>query len=227
LVFPHATERTRRRKRKGGLTTAVNPPINEALFADALIASSGERSSRRCGPQRHPRRGAPLRRMLARGRKVVYCGRRFVRPCCSCAGTRRASRELFGLDEKPHRDVLSRGTPNIPDRRLAEETAPEAGRQAIGALAILQRSRGRRFGPAAPPLHRRSRSGGAPSRSFVIAIAHRPGSPLRPGPSADLSIAAEETLRGSHGMAAGTAQRPALGMLRQLGGSNSATHIAA
>jgi N-acetylmuramic acid 6-phosphate etherase len=52
---------------------------------------------------------------------------------------------------------------------------------------------------------------------FVIAIAHRPGSPLLSGADAPILLASgEEALRGSTRLAAGTAQKAALGMLSSL-----------
>jgi len=55
--------------------------------------------------------------------------------------------------------------------------------------------------------------------AFVIAIAHRPGSPLLSGADAPIFLASgEEALRGSTRLAAGTAQKAALGMLSSLMG---------
>ena len=55
--------------------------------------------------------------------------------------------------------------------------------------------------------------------AFVIAIAHRPGSPLLSGADAPILLdSGEEALRGSTRLAAGTAQKAALGMLSSLMG---------
>jgi N-acetylmuramic acid 6-phosphate etherase len=64
---------------------------------------------------------------------------------------------------------------------------------------------------AAAEAHRRG--------AFVIAIAHRPGSPLLSGAGAPIFLeSGEEALRGSTRLAAGTAQKAALGMLSSLMG---------
>jgi N-acetylmuramic acid 6-phosphate etherase len=55
--------------------------------------------------------------------------------------------------------------------------------------------------------------------AFVIAIAHRPGSPLLSGADAPIFLdSGKEALRGSTRLAAGTAQKAALGMLSSLMG---------
>jgi N-acetylmuramic acid 6-phosphate etherase len=55
--------------------------------------------------------------------------------------------------------------------------------------------------------------------AFVIAIAHRPGSPLLVGADAPILLeSGEEALRGSTRLAAGAAQKAALGMLSSLMG---------
>ena len=126
----------------------------------------------------------------------------------------------FGLDKGRIAIVLAGGTAEPFRIDAAAEDGAAAGEQAMAAFGDLasdaviavSASGSTPFTvAAAAEAHRRG--------AFVIAIAHRPGSPLLSGASAPIFLeSGEEALRGSTRLAAGTAQKAALGMLSSLMG---------
>jgi N-acetylmuramic acid 6-phosphate etherase len=126
----------------------------------------------------------------------------------------------FGLDENRIAIVLPGGTAEPFRIDGAAEDDAAAGEQAVARLGDLS-------GDAVIAV---SASGSTPFTvaaaaearrrgAFVIAIAHRPSSPLLAGADAPILLeSGEEALRGSTRLAAGAAQKAALGMLSSLMG---------
>ena len=126
----------------------------------------------------------------------------------------------FGLDGSRIAIVLPGGTAEPFRIDGAAEDDVAAGEQAVAKLGNL----------AGDAVIAVSASGSTPFTvaaaaearrrgAFVIAIAHRPGSPLLAGADAPILLeSGEEALRGSTRLAAGTAQKAALGMLSSLMG---------
>jgi N-acetylmuramic acid 6-phosphate etherase len=193
--------------------------IDEALFTDALLASYrravesvAAASNDICAAARR------LAAIWRAGGRLIYAG-------AGSSGLAAAedAAELpgtFGLDESRIAIVLAGGAAEPFRINAAAEDDAIAGKQAIAALGDLARdaviavsaSGSTPFTvAAAAEAHRR--------RAFVIGIAHRRGSPLLS--SADAPILLEsgaEALRGSTRLAAGVAQKSALGMLSSLMG---------
>jgi N-acetylmuramic acid 6-phosphate etherase len=201
------------------LEAGGDPPINEALFADALIASY-RRAIEAVAAARGDIRAAALRlaAIWRAGGRLVYAG-----AGSSGLAAAQDAAELpgtFGLDESRIGIVLSGGTAEPFRIDAAAEDGAAAGEQAMAAFGDLasdavvavSASGSTPFTvAAAAEAHRRG--------AFVIAIAHRPGSPLLSGANAPIFLdSGEETLRGSTRLAAGTAQKAALGMLSSLMG---------
>jgi len=196
-----------------------DPPINEALFADALIASY-RRAIEAVAAARGDIRAAALRlaAIWRAGGRLVYAG-----SGSSGLAAAQDAAELpgtFGLDESRIAIVLSGGTTEPFRIDAAAEDGAAAGEQAMAAFGDLasdavvavSASGSTPFTvAAAAEAHRRG--------AFVIAIADRAGSPLLSAANAPIFLdSGEEALRGSTRLAAGTAQKAALGMLSSLMG---------
>jgi N-acetylmuramic acid 6-phosphate etherase len=194
-------------------------PIDEALFAEALLASyrrAIESVAAACGDIRTA--ALRLAAIWRAGGRLIYAG-------AGSSGLAAAvdAAELpgtFGLDKGRIAIVLAGGTAEPFRIDAAAEDGAAAGEQAIAAFGDLasdaviavSASGSTPFTvAAAAEAHRRG--------AFVIAIAHRPGSPLLSGAGAPIFLeSGEEALRGSTRLAAGTAQKAALGMLSSLMG---------
>lgn len=193
--------------------------MDEALFADALL-----RSYRRAVESVMAASGeiCTAARMLAAiwraGGRLVYAG-------AGSSGLAAAedAAELpgtFGLDQSRIAIVLAGGTAEPFRIDAATEDDATAGAWAVTALGDLARdaviavsaSGSTPFTVAAAAEARRR-------GAFVIAIAHRSGSLLLSGANAPIFLeSGEEALRGSTRLAAGVAQKAALGMLSSLMG---------
>ncbi len=200
-------------KADGGL------PSDEALFTDALLASY-RRAIESVAAARGDIGAAALRlaAIWRAGGRLVYLG-------AGSSGLAAAAdaAELpgtFGLDESRIAIILAGGTAEPFRIYAAAEDGAAAGEQAIAAFGDLANdaviavsaSGSTPFTVAAAAEARRR-------GAFVIAIAHRPGSPLLSGSDAPIFLdSGEEALRGSTRLAAGTAQKAALGMLSSLMG---------
>ncbi|MGY3239621.1 N-acetylmuramic acid 6-phosphate etherase [Bradyrhizobium sp. USDA 4448] len=198
---------------RGGTTGA------EALFAEAMLASY-RRAIASVTAATGDIRAAALRlaAIWRAGGRLVYAG-------AGSSGLAAAedAAELpgtFGLDEGRIAIVLPGGIAEPFRIDGAAEDDAAAGERAMTALGDLSRdavivvsaSGSTPFTVAAAAAARRR-------GAFVVAIAHRLGSPLLVG--ADVSIlleSGEEALRGSTRLAAGAAQKAALGMLSSLMG---------
>jgi N-acetylmuramic acid 6-phosphate etherase len=194
-------------------------PIDEALFADAVLTSyrrAIESVAAACGDIRSA--ALRLAAIWRQGGRLVYAG-------AGSSGLLAAhdAAELpgtFGLDQSRIAIVLAGGTAEPFRIDAAAEDDATAGAQAIAALGDLT-------GDAVIAV---SASGSTPFTvaaaaeaqrrgAFVIAIARRPGSPLLSCAAAPIVLdSGEEALRGSTRLAAGTAQKAALGMLSSLMG---------
>jgi N-acetylmuramic acid 6-phosphate etherase len=202
---------------RDGFEAALGLATDEAVFADALLASY-RRAIESVAAASSDIRAAALRlaAIWRTGGRLVYAG-------AGSSGLAAAedAAELpgtFGLDESRIAIVLAGGTAEPFHIDAAAEDGSTAGEQAIAALGDL----------AGDAVIAVSASGSTPFTvaaaaearrrgAYVIAIAHRPGSPLLSG--ADMPIvleSGEEALRGSTRLAAGTAQKAALGMLSSL-----------
>jgi N-acetylmuramic acid 6-phosphate etherase len=194
-------------------------PSAEALFADALIASY-RRAIESIAAARTDIRAAAhrLAAIWRAGGRLVYLG-------AGSSGLAAAAdaAELpgtFGLDESHIAIILAGGTAEPFRIDAAAEDGAAAGEQAMAAFGDL----------ATDAVIAVSASGSTPFTvaaaaearrrgAFVIAIAQRPGSPLLSGADAPIFLdSGEEALRGSTRLAAGTAQKAALGMLSSLMG---------
>jgi N-acetylmuramic acid 6-phosphate etherase len=194
-------------------------PSAEALFADALIASY-RRAIESVAAARTDIRAAAhrLAAIWRAGGRLVYLG-------AGSSGLAAAAdaAELpgtFGLDESHIAIILAGGTGEPFRIDAAAEDGAAAGEQAMAAFGDL----------ASDAVIAVSASGSTPFTvaaaaearrrgAFLIAIAQRPGSPLLSGADAPIFLeSGEEALRGSTRLAAGTAQKAALGMLSSLMG---------
>ncbi|WP_284260088.1 N-acetylmuramic acid 6-phosphate etherase [Bradyrhizobium iriomotense] len=193
--------------------------INEAVFAEAMLASF-RRAIASVASASEDIRAAALRlaAIWRAGGRLVYAG-------AGSSGLAAAedAAELpgtFGLDESRIAIVLPGGTaePFRIDGSAEDDAA--AGERAMTGLGDLSRdavivvsaSGSTPFTVAAAAEARRR-------GAFVIGIAHRPGSPLLVGADASILLeSGEEALRGSTRLAAGAAQKAALGMLSSLMG---------
>ena len=207
------TERDRSREADRGL------PVDDGPFADALLASY-RRAIESVAAARGDIGAAALRlaAIWRAGGRLIYAG-------AGSSGLAAASdaAELpgtFGLDESRIAIVLAGGTAAPFRIDAAAEDGAVAGEQAIAAFGDL----------ASDAMIAVSASGSTPFTlaaaaearcrgAFVIGIAHRAGSPLLSGADAPIFLdSGEEALRGSTRLAAGTAQKAALGMLSSLMG---------
>jgi len=193
--------------------------IDETSFADALLASyrrAVESVAAASGGIRAAARS--LAAIWRAGGRLIYVG-------AGSSGLAAAedAAELpgtFGLDESRISIALAGGTAEPFRLNAAAEDDAAAGEQAMAAFGDLARdaviavsaSGSTPFTvAAAAEAHRRG--------ALVIAIAHRAGSPLLSTADAPIFLdSGAEALRGSTRLAAGTAQKAALGMLSSLMG---------
>jgi N-acetylmuramic acid 6-phosphate etherase len=198
---------------------AGDPPTNTSLFADAMLASYRRAiesvtavSDEICTAAFH------LAALWRAGGRLIYVG-------AGSSGLAAASdaAELpgtFGLDESRIAIVLAGGIGEAFRINATAEDDAAAGAAAISALGDL----------ASDAVIAVSASGSTPFTvaaaaearrrgAFVIGIAHQPDTALLSGADAPILLASgEEALRGSTRLAAGTAQKAALGMLTTLMG---------
>lgn len=192
---------------------------NRALFADALLTSYRRALESVAAASGDIRKAAQrLAAIWRAGGRLVYAGAgssgfAAAEDAAELPGT-------FGLDESRVAIVLAGGNAEPFRIDAAAEDDAAAGEQAIAAFGDLARdaviavsaSGSTPFTVAAA---REARRRGA----FVIAFANRPGSPLHYGADAPIFLdSGEEALRGSTRLAAGTAQKAALGVLSSLMG---------
>jgi N-acetylmuramic acid 6-phosphate etherase len=219
LVFIVQTKLNSETEGEKWLEAGGGLPIDEALFAEALLASyrrAIESVAAACGDIRTA--ALRLAAIWRAGGRLIYAG-------AGSSGLAAAedAAELpgtFGLDKGRIAIVLAGGTAEPFRIDAAAEDGAAAGEQAMAAFGDLasdaviavSASGSTPFTvAAAAEAHRRG--------AFVIAIAHRPGSPLLSGADARIFLdSGEEALRGSTRLAAGTAQKAALGMLSSLMG---------
>jgi N-acetylmuramic acid 6-phosphate etherase len=194
-------------------------PIEEAEFADALLASY-RRAIESVAAARGDIRTAALRlaAIWRAGGRLIYAG-----AGSSGLAAAQDAAELpgtFGLDQSRIAIILAGGTAEPFRIDAAAEDDATAGEHAVAgfgdlagdAVIAVSASGSTPFTvAAATEAHRRG--------AFVIAIARRPGSPLLSCADAPIVLdSGEEALRGSTRLAAGTAQKAALGMLSSLMG---------
>ena len=193
--------------------------IDEGGFADAMLASY------RRAVESVAAASADIRAAALRLAAIWRAGGRLVYVGAGSSGLAAAedAAELpgtFGLDEGRIAIILAGGTTKPFRIDAAAEDDAAAGRHAVAALGELggdaviavSASGSTSFTvAAATEAHRRG--------AFVIAIAHRAGSPLLSGADAPILLeSGEEALKGSTRLAAGVAQKAALGMLSSLMG---------
>jgi N-acetylmuramic acid 6-phosphate etherase len=207
-------------KNKGeGWLMAGDPPTNSSPFADAMLASYrraiqsvAAASDAICIAAFH------LAAIWRAGGRLIYVG-------AGSSGLAAASdaAELpgtFGLDDKRIAITLAGGIGDAFRINATAEDDIAAGAASIAAFGDL----------AGDAVIAVSASGSTPFTvaaaaearrrgAFVIGIAHRPGTALLSGADAPILLdSGEEALRGSTRLAAGTAQKAALGMLSTLMG---------
>jgi N-acetylmuramic acid 6-phosphate etherase len=206
-------------KREGLLESRGGIMTDDTLFADALLASY-RRALESVAAASGDIRAAALRlaAIWRAGGRLVYAG-------AGSSGLAAAedAAELpgtFGFEESRIAIVLAGGTPDPFHIDAAAEDDAAAGEQAMAAFGDLSRdaviaisaSGSTPFTVAAAAEARRR-------GAYVIAIAHRRGSALLSGAEAPILLeSGEEALRGSTRLAAGAAQKVALGMLSSLMG---------
>ena len=219
MVFLMQAEPNSEAEQDGRPEAGRDLPVEEAGFADALLASY-RTAIESVAAARGDIRAAALRlaAIWRAGGRLIYAG-------AGSSGLAAASdaAELpgtFGLDDSRIAIVLAGGTAEPFRIDAAAEDGAAAGEQAIAALGDL----------AGDAVIAVSASGSTPFTvaaatearrrgAFVIGLAHRAGSPLLRGADAPIFLdSGEEALRGSTRLAAGTAQKAALGMLSSLMG---------
>jgi len=192
---------------------------DEALFADAMLASYRRAIASVAAVSTDIRMAAlRLAAIWRSGGRLVYAG-------AGSSGLAAAedAAELpgtFGLDQSRIAIVLPGGAVEPFRIDSAAEDDAAAGERSMAELGDLSRdaviavsaSGSTPFTvAAATEAHRRG--------AFVIGIAHRPASPLLALADASILLeSGEEALRGSTRLAAGAAQKAALGMLSSLMG---------
>jgi len=199
--------------------TGVAGMVNEAMFTEAMLASY-RRAIASVAAVSSDIRAAALRlaAIWRDGGRLIYAG-------AGSSGLAAAedAAELpgtFGLDENRIAIVLPGGTTEPfridgaaeDDAAAGEQAVAELGDLTCDAVIAVSASGSTPFTVAAAAEARRR-------GAFVIAIAHRAGAPLLVGADAPILLeSGEEALRGSTRLAAGAAQKAALGMLSSLMG---------
>lgn len=198
---------------------AGDPPTNSSLFTDAMLASYrraidsvAAAADDICIAAFH------LAAIWRAGGRLIYVG-------AGSSGLAAASdaAELpgtFGLDDRRIAIVLAGGTGDAFRINATAEDDGAAGAASIATFGDLARdamiavsASGSTPFTVAAALEARRRG------AFVIGIAHQKVSPLLSGADAPILLdSGEEALRGSTRLAAGTAQKAALGMLTTLMG---------
>ncbi|WFU44251.1 N-acetylmuramic acid 6-phosphate etherase [Bradyrhizobium sp. CB82] len=193
--------------------------IDEAMFAEAMLASYRQAIASVAAASGDIRAAAlRLAAIWRAGGRLVYAG-------AGSSGLAAAedAAELpgtFGLEPSRIAIVLAGGTAEPFRIDGAAEDDAAAGERAMAGLGDLSRdaviavsaSGSTPFTVAAAAEARRR-------GAFVIGIAHRPGVPLLVGADSSILLeSGEEALRGSTRLAAGAAQKAALGMLSSLMG---------
>ena len=206
------TEREKRRE-------ACGVPSDDAIFAEALLASY-RRAIDSVTAVRGDIRVAALRlaAIWRAGGRLIYVG-------AGSSGLAAASdaAELpgtFGLDESRISIILAGGTAESFRIDATAEDGAATGEQAVAAFGDLANDAVIAVSASGTTPFTVAAAAEARRRgAFVIAIAHRQGSPLLSSANAPIFLASgEEALRGSTRLAAGTAQKAALGMLSSLMG---------
>jgi N-acetylmuramic acid 6-phosphate etherase len=202
-----------------GWRKAGETPTDASLFADAMLASYHRAISSVAAASGDIRAAAlRLAAIWRAGGRLVYVG-------AGSSGLAAAAdaAELpgtFGLDDNRIAIVLAGGTADPYRINAIAEDDAMAGAESIAALDDLARdaviavsaSGSTPFTVAAASEARRR-------GAFVIGIAHQAASPLLSGADAPILLeSGEEALRGSTRLAAGVAQKAALGMLSSLMG---------
>jgi len=197
----------------------IDVAIDEAMFADAMLASYRRAIASVASVSGDIRMAAlRLAAIWRAGGRLVYAG-------AGSSGLAAAedAAELpgtFGLDQSRIAIVLPGGTAEPfridsaaeDDAAAGEGSIAELGDLTRDALIAVSASGSTPFTVAAAAEARRR-------GAFVIGIAHRPASPLLAVADASILLeSGEEALRGSTRLAAGAAQKAALGMLSSLMG---------
>jgi len=204
---------------EGRRDTGAAVELDEAAFTEAMLASY-RRAIASVAAASSDIRAAALRlaAIWREGGRLVYTG-------AGSSGLAAAedAAELpgtFGLDETRIAIVLPGGIARPfcidgaaeDDAAAGERAMVELGDLTCDAVIAVSASGSTPFTLAAAAEARRR-------GAFVIAIAHRPGAPLLVGADAPILLeSGEEALRGSTRLAAGVAQKAALGVLSSLMG---------
>jgi hypothetical protein len=197
---------------RGGLTPSAGMMIDEALFADPLLAADWRAVAFVAAPP------ATSARMLAAtsragGWLVVYAGVGFGLAAANNAAE--SPRRSFGLDESRILVVLA-GATTAPFRI---DAAAETGAVAAGQRVMTARGDvARKAAPSDSTAFAVAAAGGARRRhAGVLAVPHCLGSPLLSDAGAMILLEnSEEALRG----AAGAAQKAALDIISSSKGAN-------
>jgi N-acetylmuramic acid 6-phosphate (MurNAc-6-P) etherase len=203
---------------RGGLTPSAGMMIDEALFADPLLASD-----RRAVAFAPPGTSAQMLAATSRagGWLVVYAdvGSWGLATANDAAEPPRRS---FGLDESRISVVLARA-PAAPFRiaAAAEDGAAAAGQQAMAARGdVARKAVLAAVSTGNPTAFVVAAARGVPRRdACVIGVPHRWGSPLLSG--TDATILFENSEEALQGGAAGAAQKAVLDMSSSKGGKLS------
>lgn len=204
-------------ERCGDTTDVVS--TEEAMFADAMLTSYRRAIASVAAASRDIRAAAlRLAAVWRAGGRLVYAG-------AGSSGLAAAedAAELpgtFGLDQSRIAIVLPGGSAEPfridsaaeDDAVAGERSMTELGDLSRDAVIAVSASGSTPFTVAAATAARRR-------GAFVVGIAHHPASPLLIGADASILLeSGEEALRGSTRLAAGAAQKAALGMLSSLMG---------
>ncbi|MCP3384935.1 N-acetylmuramic acid 6-phosphate etherase [Bradyrhizobium sp. CCGUVB4N] len=199
--------------------TADIVTTDEAVFADAMLASYRRAIASVAVASKDIRTAAlRLAAIWRAGGRLVFAG-------AGSSGLAAAAdaAELpgtFGLDPSRIAIVLPGGTTEPfridgaaeDDAVAGERSMTELGDLSRDAVIAVSASGSTPFTVAAAAAARRR-------GAFVVGIAHHPASPLLTGADASILLeSGEEALRGSTRLAAGAAQKAALGMLSSLMG---------
>jgi N-acetylmuramic acid 6-phosphate etherase len=202
-----------------GWLRAGDQPTDSSLFADALLASY-RRATESVAAASGDIHSAALRlaAIWRAGGRLIYVGA--GSSGLAAAGDAAELPGTFGLDDNRIAIVLAGGTADAFRINAVAEDDTAAGAESIAAFGDLARdaviavsaSGSTPFTIAAAAEARRR-------GAHVIGIAHRPDTPLLSGADAPILLeSGEEALRGSTRLAAGVAQKAALGMLSSLMG---------